>query len=220
VNFSSCSVAGYCKGPTACRSCNSNPGLWAISPAWDCACAPDDINGSTSLRWQCPSEPVCTVGLGTFTDDQCTAPSVRDAATEDSGGSGTGGQVGGGAGAGGSGGGSGGTGGGGALGSGGIPGTDGGMTCSPACTSGLICVASGTEGGAIINANDAGVCPSGMHPTGFENRCENNLAYGCMPIPGACGGTVTCTCAAVLCNAPEICIGPTNGVLSCILEAP
>jgi hypothetical protein len=118
------------------------------------------------------------------------------------------------------GGGKGGAGSGGTLGSGGNQGTDGGMTCSPACTSGFICVASGTEGGAIINANDAGVCPSGTHPTGFENRCENNRAYGCMPIPAACGGTVTCTCAAALCSAPETCLGPTNGVLSCIVEAP
>ena len=106
------------------------------------------------------------------------------------------------------------------MGSGGNQGTDGGMTCSPACTAGFICIASGTEGGAVINANDAGVCPSGTHPTGFENRCDNNLAYGCMPIPATCGGTVTCTCAATLCTLPSACMGPTNGVLSCILEAP
>jgi hypothetical protein len=72
---------------------------------------------------------------------------------------------------------------GGSSGSGGNQGTDAGMTCSPACTSGFICIASGTEGGAIINANDAGLCPSGTHPAGLENRCDNNLAYGCMPIP-------------------------------------
>jgi hypothetical protein len=123
VGFPPCSVAGsYCAGPTACRSCNGSLGLWAIAPAWDCACAAATVNGSTSLRWQCPSEPVCTTGPGTFTDDQCTVPSVGDAGMETGGapgtGGGAGGQAGGGGGHGGNGGGEAGAGGNGAGGSG------------------------------------------------------------------------------------------------------
>jgi hypothetical protein len=94
VGFPPCSVAGsYCTGPTACRSCNGALGLWAILPAWDCACTTATINGSTSLRWECPSEPVCTVSPGTFTDSQCTMPSIGDAGTGTGGAPGTGGSA-------------------------------------------------------------------------------------------------------------------------------
>jgi hypothetical protein len=95
------------------------------------------------------------------------------------------------------------------------------MTCTPACASNFICVASGSEGGAIIVANDAGVCPSGTHLAGGALKtCEHDLSYGCMKIPAGCGGTVTCTCAATLCTTPAICMGPMDGVLSCIEEVP
>ena len=102
VGFQPCSVPGsYCTGPTACRSCNAALGLWTIAPAWDCACTPATINGSMSLRWECPSEPVCAVGPGTrFADSQCTvSASVSDAGTETGGAPGTGGGQGGQAGA-------------------------------------------------------------------------------------------------------------------------
>ena len=190
---------------------NDSTALNAIKASWEQAGCNNVAVLCPAIACLQPTNNMCLVG---------DAGSGVCSSNRGSGGAGAGGHAGGEAGGGGSGGSSGGAGSGGTLGSGGNQGTDGGMTCSPGCTSGSICIASGTEGGAIINANDAGVCPAGTHPTGFENRCENNLAYGCMQIPATCGGTVTCTCAATLCRAPEICMGPTNGVLSCILEAP
>ncbi len=114
----------------------------------------------------------------------------------------------------------GGAGAGGATGSGGNGGSGGSMTCIPACGSGSVCVASGTEGGAIIAASDAGVCPSGTHATGSENRCTQDLAYSCMLIPAACGSTVTCACASSLCSQLHICQGPSAGILTCVEEVP
>jgi hypothetical protein len=97
---------------------------------------------------------------------------------------------------------------------------DGGMTCSPACGAGSICVGTGTEGGAIKVADDAGVCPSGTHPTGVGNICTNDLAYSCKSIPAGCNGTVTCACAASLCQASHVCRGPSDGVLTCVQQVP
>ena len=142
----------------------------------------------------------------------------------DGGGGGMGGSVGGqgGAAAAGHGGGGGGTAG--AAGSGGAGGaggeTAGTTPCSPGCGAESICVGTGTVGGAIITANDAGVCPTGTHPTGIDNRCDHDLSYACMPIPAGCGGTVTCTCAGSLCTTPHTCMGPSAGVLMCVIEAP
>jgi hypothetical protein len=97
-------------------------------------------------------------------------------------------------------------------------GGNGGMTCSPACGSGSICVGTGIEGGALFMPNDAGVCPAGRHLSG--NICENDLAYACMPIPAGCGGTVTCACASSLCPASHSCQGPSGGILTCIEAVP
>lgn len=94
----------------------------------------------------------------------------------------------------------------------------GGMTCSPACGSGSICVGTGTEGGALIMPDDAGVCPSGRHPSG--NICVTDLSYACMTIPSGCGGTVTCACASSLCPASHTCQGPSGGILTCIEAVP
>lgn len=94
----------------------------------------------------------------------------------------------------------------------------GGMTCSPACGSGSICVGTGIEGGALFMPDDAGLCPSGRHPSG--NICETDLAYACMPIPAGCGGTVTCACASSLCPASHACQGPSGGILTCIEAVP
>jgi hypothetical protein len=103
---------------------------------------------------------------------------------------------------------------------GGTAGADGGMTCSPGCGAGSICVGTGTEGGAIKVANDAGVCPSGTHATGIGSLCTNDLSYACMPIPSGCNGTVTCACASSLCAASHICRGPSDGVLTCVQQVP
>ena len=100
-------------------------------------------------------------------------------------------------------------------------GADAGMTCSPACAAGSICVASGSVGGAVILPNDAGVCPSGTHLAlsgGALGLCTRDLNYSCVTIPAECGGTVTCACAASLCTPPAVCGGPTDGVLSCIFR--
>ncbi|HVR62138.1 MAG TPA: hypothetical protein VMU50_09575 [Polyangia bacterium] len=118
-------------------------------------------------------------------------------------------------------GGTGGTGGSGAAGSdGGSAGADGGMNCSPACDTISICVGTGTEGGAIIVANDAGVCPAGSHPAGISNICARDLSFACKPIPAACGATVTCACASSLCPTSYHCGGPSDGVLTCVLQVP
>jgi hypothetical protein len=106
----------------------------------------------------------------------------------------------------------------GTTGTGGSSASDGGQTCSPACGSGSICVGSGTEGGAVIMPNDAGVCPAGRHLAG--NACVNDLSYACKAIPAGCGGTVTCTCASSLCPTSYMCQGPSNGVLTCVLAVP
>jgi len=80
-------------------------------------------------------------------------------------------------------------------------GADGGMTCTSACASDSICVARGSEGGAVILPNDAGVCPSGMHLAGeLLDFCTPDLSYSCVTIPAECGGTVTCACAGWLCG--------------------
>jgi len=129
--------------------------------------------------------------------------------------SGTGGTGTGGAGTGGAGAGTGGTGGG----SGGQGGQAGQnvMTCSPACGSGSICVATGTEGGVVIFANDAGVCPTGRHLS--DHICVSDLSYACMTIPAGCAGSVTCACASSLCPASYTCLG-SSGILNCIQEVP
>ncbi len=71
--------------------------------------------------------------------------------------------------------------------------------CDPACTSGSVCVRELTQGGALIMENDAGACPTGSSPSGFENRCTWDPTYTCKPIPAACGTKLDCTCAASLC---------------------
>jgi hypothetical protein len=145
---------------------------------------------------------VLVVGLG--------AGCAQSGSSGDAGGTGgTSGQGGTGAGTGGGGG----HAGAGAGGSGGASATD----CSPACGSGQICVGSGTEGGAIIVPNDAGVCPTGTHPSGSTPTfCQNDLSYGCKPLPSGCNGTLTCACA---CSNP-ICqiISPTE--LTCVQAVP
>ncbi len=92
------------------------------------------------------------------------------------------------------------------------------MSCSPVCGSGTICVATGTEGGAVIMPDDAGVCPSGRHLSG--DFCVNDLAYACLAIPAGCAGTVTCACASSLCPALHLCGEPSGGILSCIEPVP
>ena len=104
--------------------------------------------------------------------------------------------------------------------SGGVDAGDGGMSCSPACGVGSICVGTGTEGGAIKTANDAGVCPSGTHPTGTGSICTNDLSYACTPIPSGCNGTITCACASSLCPASHQCQGPSDEGLTCIEQVP
>jgi hypothetical protein len=190
AGFPPCSVAGsYCTGPTACRSCNSSLGLWALAPAWDCACAAATINGSTSLRWQCPSEPVCATGPGTFTDDECTVPSGGDAGAETGGapgtGGGAGGQAGGSAGHGGNGGGGAGVGGHGAGGAGPGGGTGSG--------------GAGVGGGAGAGGV-SGYCNSDSDCTWRTTGCcEETCMATTDPVPT---GTVIC---AIACVAPATC---------------
>ena len=94
----------------------------------------------------------------------------------------------------------------------------GATTCSPACGGGSVCVGTGTEGGAVIFPDDAGVCPSGTHLAG--SSCQRDLSYACMPIPFACGGAVTCACASTLCPSGHICEAPGGDFLNCIEAVP
>ena len=96
----------------------------------------------------------------------------------------------------------------------------GGTSCSPACGTTSICVGTGVEGGAVVFANDAGVCPDATHPSGVGNLCARDLSFACKPIPAGCAGTVTCACASSLCPTSYTCGGPSNGVLTCVLQAP
>jgi hypothetical protein len=64
---------------------------------------------------------------------------------------------------------------------------------SERCAAGSFCLGTGTEGGAILMPNDAGVCPAGSYnPGGAINTCVRQLSYACVPIPAACNGTITC----------------------------
>jgi hypothetical protein len=116
---------------------------------------------------------------------------------------------------------------GGATGTGGHGGTGGGGAgggsasgCVPACGPGNVCVGSGTEGGAIIVPNDAGVCPTGTHPAGgTPTTCQNDLSYACKPLPSGCNGTLTCACATAICSDP-ICQVVSATELTCIQAVP
>jgi hypothetical protein len=97
----------------------------------------------------------------------------------------------------------------------------GSSDCSPACGSGLVCVGTGVQGGAVFLA-DGGVCPPGRHVQGII--CIQDLTFTCMPIPSGCNGNVTCSCASSLCNTDgglgRVCATPQPGELTCVLEAP
>ncbi|HVT07015.1 MAG TPA: hypothetical protein VHO67_06140 [Polyangia bacterium] len=89
--------------------------------------------------------------------------------------------------------------------------------CTPACAAGSICVASGTEGGAVFLA-DAGVCPAGRHAD--NNICVQDLSYVCRPIPAACTGAVTCSCAAPDVCGGRPCTSATATEVRCVLQVP
>jgi hypothetical protein len=133
-------------------------------------------------------------------------------------GSGPGGQAGGGAGghAGGAAG-AGGQAGGGAGGHAGAQGGASGTDCSPHCDTSSVCVGTGTQGGAVIQP-DAGVCPPGRHVQ--NNLCVQDLAYQCSPIPSACNGTVTCSCAATSLCSGRTCLSASPTEVLCVLQVP
>ncbi|MES1206331.1 MAG: hypothetical protein ABUS79_10380, partial [Pseudomonadota bacterium] len=89
--------------------------------------------------------------------------------------------------------------------------------CTPACATGSICVGTGTQGGAVFLA-DAGVCPAGRHAE--NNICVQDLFYQCMPIPAACNGTVSCSCAAPTLCGGRTCLSATAIEIRCVLEVP
>lgn len=97
---------------------------------------------------------------------------------------------------------------------------DAGVNCSPACTTGSVCVGTGIVGGVVITVTDAGVCPAGTHPSSVSPFCERDLTYACMTLPTACGGSVSCTCASTLCPNLHICQVRGDGVLTCIQQVP
>ena len=96
----------------------------------------------------------------------------------------------------------------------------GASDCSPPCQTDQICVGTGTEGGAVIMPNDAGVCPAGSHPssTGTLTFCQRDLSYACAPMPSSCNGTLACDCATSLC--PYSCQVASNRELLCVELVP
>jgi hypothetical protein len=94
------------------------------------------------------------------------------------------------------------------------------VTCSPPCDSASVCVETVTNGGAIIIADDAGVCPPGAHAAGVDRICVRNPTYGCAAKPAACGATLTCACAATLCTAPHFCQSTSAEQVDCVANVP
>lgn len=96
--------------------------------------------------------------------------------------------------------------------------------CDPACTTGNVCVSNQTVGGALIEPNDAGACPTGMHlvPSGgtAPGHCEANPTYTCASRPAACAGTLSCACAGVLCESGHACQRATEAQVSCVEAVP
>ncbi len=62
------------------------------------------------------------------------------------------------------------------------------------------------------------MCPQGRHAQ--NNICVQDLTYTCMPLPSACNGTVSCSCAASLCASSHTCSVQDAGELTCIQAVP
>jgi hypothetical protein len=92
----------------------------------------------------------------------------------------------------------------------------GGMTCQR----GDICVEDQLEGGAALLPDDAGNCPGSSVLSDAGGMCVNPPTYHCKGLPAACSGTLTCACAASLCDPNYPCMGATGLTLSCVLQAP
>jgi hypothetical protein len=96
--------------------------------------------------------------------------------------------------------------------------------CDPACGAGSICVRTQTLGGALIQPDDAGVCPSGTYlvPSGGTGPgfCEGNPSFACAPRPAACTGALSCDCAASACPPAHTCQNDTPSEINCLLLAP
>jgi hypothetical protein len=88
------------------------------------------------------------------------------------------------------------------------------------CAAGDICVVTESGGGPCLSPDDAGLCPDGKPPTG--GCCNREVTdYACAPLPGACGGTLSCACAASLCTCGGC--GVPNDVgntLHCVCVVP
>jgi hypothetical protein len=93
------------------------------------------------------------------------------------------------------------------AGEGGQNGEAGTGNCTPTtCPSSDICIQSQVSGGAIIQENDAGVCPAGMEPEpGSAGRCMRDPTTRCATRPSSCGSAVTCACAEALCPTSFTC---------------
>jgi hypothetical protein len=100
----------------------------------------------------------------------------------------------------------------------------GDLTCfscgTATCTSGDVCVASTTTGGACEMPGDGGTCPNGMTVPPDECCDNSSTSYACQRLPVACGGAATCECAASLCVDGARCTGVAGTTLACELDAP
>ena len=83
------------------------------------------------------------------------------------------------------------------------------------CTATQACVAYRTLGGPLFLA-DSGTCPTGMHLQG--DRCEQDFAYQCAELHGACQGqAVSCACAQPPSSSSGAC---PSGYSSCSQSQP
>ena len=100
------------------------------------------------------------------------------------------------------------------------------VTCSALnCPSTQICVAVRTEGGAVVQPDANGNCPTGRHLE--SNQCANDYGYECRDLTGCSASAVSCSCGAPMCPANHSCSNPVASTwldpaasLVCQLLAP
>ncbi len=86
------------------------------------------------------------------------------------------------------------------------------------CAAGDVCVVTTSSGGACMRPGDGGVCPNGqVIPP--DQCCDNTtVTAACERRPGACGGGLSCACAATLCACE--CLSTLGSTVECACFAP
>jgi hypothetical protein len=93
-------------------------------------------------------------------------------------------------------------------------------SCSPACAHGSVCVKTQVIGGALIEPDDAGVCPAPrvMVPEA-PGICSLPPSFQCATVPAACRASLSCACAQPVCGSLS-CESATAALVQCLLRAP